>query len=267
MVVKNLCRQIVTVKAQAASLSQMVHQGLLQLPGQNPIVHKQRKLCGWLVCLQGPQKGQDFRLFDGNYRIGAHPRADLVFTGPEMRSYHAKLKVTATGVLLSPEASDRDVSVNGDTISRETELHDGDDINLGQLRFQFRIATLFQPGYRPLYRNRVNTQLIFSLADQDYVTGWLLPTGPLELDIPDVRLSNRPITIGAAEHCELRFGHCGLAEEHARISFVQNQLILEPLQAESAPCLVNNHMKTQKTPLSDSDQISLGRFSAFVKTW
>lgn len=267
MVVKNLCRQLVTVKTQVTSLSQIVHQGLLQLPGQNPVVHKQRKLCGWLVCLQGPQKGQDFRLFEGSHRIGAHPCADLIFTGPEMRSYHAKIKVTATGTLLSPEASDRDVSVNGDAIAGETELHDGDDINLGQLRFQFRTATLFQPGYRPIYRNRVNTQLIFSLADQDYVTGWLLPAGPAEIDIPDVRLSNRPVTIGAAESCELRFSNGGLAPEHARISFVQNQIILEPFQAESAPCLVNGHMKTQKTPLSDSDQITLGRFSAFVKTW
>src|SRR5579871_2596809 len=54
----------------------------------------QRKppVVGWLVALSGEQKGEDFRIRDGQNIIGSAPDADIVLRDAAVSSKHASLR-------------------------------------------------------------------------------------------------------------------------------------------------------------------------------
>src|ERR1700685_385613 len=56
---------------------------------------------GWLVALDGQQKGEDFRVRDGQNSVGSDSSCDIVLTDPTVSSKHASLRYKEGQVVLT----------------------------------------------------------------------------------------------------------------------------------------------------------------------
>ena len=95
-------------------------------------------LAGWLVALDGAQKGEDFRLREGQNTIGSAPDADLVIKDQTISGKHASLRyIEGKFFLTDLNSLNGTFSSTGEAIAR-TELHDNDVIRLGAVTFKFK---------------------------------------------------------------------------------------------------------------------------------
>ncbi len=96
------------------------------------------KACvGWLVALNGAQKGQDFRLVDGKNMIGTAADTDIVLTDQYMSSRHAVLRHEEGVFVLVDLDSTNGTYVNDSRVSKE-ELIDNDRVRLGRTELKFK---------------------------------------------------------------------------------------------------------------------------------
>ena len=92
----------------------------------------QPRMCvGWLVAMNGAQKGQDFRIVDGKNMIGTAADADIVLTDQYMSSRHAVLRHEDGQYILVDLDSTNGTYVN-DTRCQKEELIDNDRVRLGR---------------------------------------------------------------------------------------------------------------------------------------
>lgn len=96
---------------------------------------------GWMVIIEGQQKGTDFRLFDGVNRIGAGADNDIVVTDEYLSANHAEVRIEGNGYVFVDHGSTNGSFVNDRRVSKE-EVIDNDRIRLG--RTEFRIKTLLE---------------------------------------------------------------------------------------------------------------------------
>ena len=74
------------------------------------------------------------------YTIGSAPSSDLVLSDPRIEAFHAELHADAQGnARLSPRG--KGISLNGTDISKQTELHGGDRIIVGNYTIVFQIKS------------------------------------------------------------------------------------------------------------------------------
>lgn len=96
-----------------------------------------RSVVGWLVCMNGNQKGMDFRIFDGVNTIGAAADCDIVVTDEYLSSKHALIRYEEGKY----EFKDND-STNGSFLNEKKttkdELIDNDTIRLGRTELRFK---------------------------------------------------------------------------------------------------------------------------------
>jgi hypothetical protein len=94
---------------------------------------------GWFVALDGQQKGEDFRLRDGQNTIGSDPSCDVVLTDATISGKHASLRYKEGKFILSDLDSSNGSYLNEGTesIARE-ELKDNDVVRLGDVRLKFK---------------------------------------------------------------------------------------------------------------------------------
>lgn len=96
-----------------------------------------RSVVGWLVCMNGNQKGMDFRIFDGVNTIGAAADCDIVITDEYLSSKHALIRYEEGKY----EFRDND-STNGSFLNEKKttkdELIDNDTIRLGRTELRFK---------------------------------------------------------------------------------------------------------------------------------
>lgn len=96
-----------------------------------------RSVVGWLVCMNGNQKGMDFRIFDGVNSIGAAADCDIVITDEYLSSKHAIIRYEDGKY----EFKDND-STNGSFLNEKKttkdELIDNDTIRLGRTELRFK---------------------------------------------------------------------------------------------------------------------------------
>jgi hypothetical protein len=96
-----------------------------------------RGVVGWLVCMNGNQKGMDFRIFDGVNTIGAGADCDIVVTDEYLSSKHALIRYEEGKY----EFKDND-STNGSFLNEKKttkdELIDNDTIRLGRTELRFK---------------------------------------------------------------------------------------------------------------------------------
>ncbi len=94
---------------------------------------------GWFVSLDGEQKGQDFRLRDGQNIVGSDSSCDVVLTDSTVSSKHASLRFKDGKFILSDLDSTNGsfLNDNNDPIARE-EIKDNDVIRLGDIRLKFK---------------------------------------------------------------------------------------------------------------------------------
>ncbi len=97
----------------------------------------QRSVVGWIVVMQGSQKGMDFRLFEGTNSIGAAADNDIVVTDEYLSSKHAAIRFEDGRYELRDHESTNGSFVNEKKIDRE-ELIDNDSVRFGRTEFRFK---------------------------------------------------------------------------------------------------------------------------------
>ncbi len=114
-------------------------------PGATVAVIKKKlgidPVVGWLVCLEGPQKGKDYRLHADNNYIGRDKSMDVCLEGDETisRERHALLTYdfeTKT-FYLTPKDGRSNPRLNGKPVLSSVELSAYDRIQLGQTQLLF----------------------------------------------------------------------------------------------------------------------------------
>jgi hypothetical protein len=94
---------------------------------------------GWFVALTGEQKGEDFRVHDGQNVIGSAPDADIQLRDTAVSSKHASLRYKDQKFFLTDLDSSNGTFVNEGTtpIARE-ELKDNDIVRIGEVSLKFK---------------------------------------------------------------------------------------------------------------------------------
>ena len=94
---------------------------------------------GWFVALTGEQKGEDFRIRDGQNVIGSAPDADIVLRDTAVSGKHASLRYKDQKFFLTDLDSTNGTYLNDGTgpIARE-ELKDNDVVRIGEVSLKFK---------------------------------------------------------------------------------------------------------------------------------
>ena len=94
---------------------------------------------GWLVALDGQQKGEDFRIREGQNSIGSDAGCDIVLTDSTISGKHASLRHKEGKFILTDLDSTNGSYLNDDSesIARE-EIKDNDTVRFGDIRFKFK---------------------------------------------------------------------------------------------------------------------------------
>ena len=94
---------------------------------------------GWLVAMNGAQRGRDFRVHDGQNVLGSAPDADIQLSDDTVSGKHASLRYKEGKFFLVDLDSTNGTFLNGkpEPIARE-ELHDNDTIRAGELILKFK---------------------------------------------------------------------------------------------------------------------------------
>ncbi len=127
--VEDIGASTVTAPAPAAPARKTV---LLSQKYKSPVV-------GWLVALDGQQKGEDFRIREGQNSIGSDASCDIVVTDSTISAKHASLRHKEGKFFLIDLDSTNGsyLNDNGESVARE-EIKDNDVLRLGDVRFKFK---------------------------------------------------------------------------------------------------------------------------------
>ena len=105
------------------------------------LLSEQRKapVVGWFVALDGEQKGEDFRVREGQNILGSGGDADIVIRDVTVSSRHASLRYKDQKFYLTDLDSTNGTFLNHATesLARE-ELHDNDVVRLGGVSLKFK---------------------------------------------------------------------------------------------------------------------------------
>jgi hypothetical protein len=97
---------------------------------------KVEPVVGWLVCIEGPDRGHDFRLHAAKNFIGRSPAMDVSLSGDETVSREKHGVVTfepkRASFWLAPGESSGLVYCNGEIVHAAMELKPGDVVEVGQ---------------------------------------------------------------------------------------------------------------------------------------
>ena len=96
-----------------------------------------RTVVGWLVCMNGNQKGIDFRIFDGINTIGAGADCDIVVTDEYLSSKHATIRYEEGKYEFKDNESTNGSYLNEKRTTKD-ELIDNDTIRLGRTELRFK---------------------------------------------------------------------------------------------------------------------------------
>lgn len=102
---------------------------------------KLEPVVGWLVCIEGPDKGKDFRVYARNNTIGRSEKMDICIKGDATisRENHARLAYDEkhNNFHLIPAESTNNIYLNDEPVYIPTQLNAYDEIELGDSRFTF----------------------------------------------------------------------------------------------------------------------------------
>ncbi len=96
---------------------------------------------GWLVCIEGPEKGRDYRIRSERNFVGRDPRMDICIGGDDAisRENHAVISFNPkkNSYLLMPGEGRGIIYLNEDEVATPTELEAYDSIEMGQTKLLF----------------------------------------------------------------------------------------------------------------------------------
>jgi FHA domain len=105
------------------------------------LISEQHKapVVGWLVAMNGGQKGQDFRIRDGQNILGSALDADVQLNDPTVSAKHASLRYKEGKFYLVDLDSSNGTYLNdGPTPIAREELKDNDVIRAGEMVLKFK---------------------------------------------------------------------------------------------------------------------------------
>ncbi len=101
---------------------------------------QRQPVTGWLVCMTGSERGQDYRLHVGKNFVGRSPSMDVVLTDDKTisRRKHCSVIYEPKESLfyVSPEEGNQ-VYLNGRSLKATESLKEGDEIMIGATRLIF----------------------------------------------------------------------------------------------------------------------------------
>ena len=104
-------------------------------------VHGFQPVTGWLVCIDGPEKGKDYRIHPENNYIGRLESNDICIRGDEKisRERHVMVVYDSEDRLfyLGAPAGTNIVRLNGKPVLEAKELHAYDVITIGSTKLMF----------------------------------------------------------------------------------------------------------------------------------
>lgn len=94
---------------------------------------------GWFVALTGQQKGEDFRIREGQNTLGSASDADIVLHDTAISGKHASLRYKDEKFTITDLDSTNGTFLNdrNDPIARE-ELKDNDVVRIGEVTLKFK---------------------------------------------------------------------------------------------------------------------------------
>lgn len=99
--------------------------------------NRSKDVVGWLVVMNGPLKGRDFRLVAGKNTIGTSADSDIVITDQYISSHHAIIRFDNNQFILQDLDSTNGTFINNKRIVR-AELIDNDTIKMGRTELKFK---------------------------------------------------------------------------------------------------------------------------------
>jgi hypothetical protein len=101
--------------------------------------HRRQPVVGWLVAMTGEQKGEDFRLHEGQNTIGATADCQITLKDSTVTARHASLRYENGRFFLTDLDSTNGTFLNErpERIARE-ELRDNDLIRIGDVSLKFK---------------------------------------------------------------------------------------------------------------------------------
>ena len=91
---------------------------------------------GWCVALTGEQKGEDFRVREGQNTIGSAADADIVLRDSAISGKHASLRYKDDRFTITDLDSTNGTQVNETPVNGEMPLAANDVLTLGSVRLQ-----------------------------------------------------------------------------------------------------------------------------------
>lgn len=95
---------------------------------------------GWLVCIEGPSQGEDYRVHAGYNYIGRNT-GDICIRGDNQisRQNHAMIAFDSSEMLffVGPASGKNLIKVNGKTVFNPVEIHSYDTISIGTTKLIF----------------------------------------------------------------------------------------------------------------------------------
>jgi hypothetical protein len=114
----------------------------LPSPGRRTVLLTDKRkapVVGWFVALTGEQKGEDFRIHDGQNVIGSAPDADIQLRDTAVSGKHASLRYKDQKFFLTDLDSSNGTFVNeGATPIAREELKDNDIVRIGEVSLKFK---------------------------------------------------------------------------------------------------------------------------------
>jgi hypothetical protein len=93
---------------------------------------------GWVVVMDGPQTGRDYRLVAGRNRIGTDADMEVVLTDPYVSSHHATIVYNDEGIYqISDAGSTNGTKVNGKR-AMQAQIVDNDTLVVGHTTLRFK---------------------------------------------------------------------------------------------------------------------------------
>ena len=94
---------------------------------------------GWFVAMSGEQKGEDFRVRDGQNTLGSAPDCDIVIRDATISGRHASIRHKDEKFILTDLDSTNGTFLNdgAESIARE-DLKDNDKVRVGEVVLRFK---------------------------------------------------------------------------------------------------------------------------------
>lgn len=97
-------------------------------------------ITGWLVCVDGPEKGRDYRIYHGKNWVGKSPDMDITIHGDQMIQSEKHCAIVYDGKgnkFYLTEGNGSLTYLNGSLLNGSVELKLGDEITIGNCKFEF----------------------------------------------------------------------------------------------------------------------------------